>query len=398
MDEKKQVILIIDDSEINRALLNHLLMGEYSILLANDGYQGVEMALKHLPDLILLDILMPNIDGYETIKIIKNNELISKIPVVFISGLDSVEDERIGLDLGATDYISRPFAPPIVIARIRNILISVKQRDLVEKQTKELKEAYESLKHSQNQLIEAEKFIYLGELVAGVAHELNTPIGIGVTTASHLRDVTNKISDAFSNNTLKKSKFDHYVKSINDSSNLILSSLQRSSELIKSFKLVAADQGLSEKKSFNLNDYLNSILTVLNPEIKKSGHIVNVKCPEQLCITNYPGAFSSIIANFFMNSQKHAYKDRTKGEMNIIVSEEDQDVVLIFKDNGQGITSALEKKIFEPFFTTKRNEGRAGLGLHIVYNTVVNILKGNIRCEGNPGKGAQFIIRFPNKI
>lgn len=260
-----------------------------------------------------------------------------------------------------------------------------------------LKRTLDDLQQAQEQLIESEKMAALGSLVAGVAHEINTPIGIGVTAASHLQEASNEITATFDKGTLKKSDFQSYLRTGNESSAIILANLSRAANLVRSFKEVAVDQSSEERRQVRLSDYLDSILLSLRPSLKKGEFKISVKCDPSIEINSYPGAISQIVTNLVMNSIIHAYDDGEFGTLAINVTyEEDEGFIrLIYSDDGKGIPQEHITNIFDPFFTTKRGSGGSGLGLNVLYNLVTRVLRGKVRCESEPGQGATFIIKFP---
>lgn len=272
----------------------------------------------------------------------------------------------------------------------------------VEDRTKELKDAMaelnkvlEDLQESQEQLIQAEKMASLGQLVAGVAHEINTPVGVSVTAASHLVLETKKIMSAFEARGANKADMEEYFNSAIESSDLILRNLNRTSALIKSFKMVSADQTSQDYRTFNIKDYLDDIIISLQPKLRKTGHRITIECPAGLEISSYPGAFAQVITNLVINAMMHAFATGVNGLMGIKVTADPYSIILRFSDNGKGINEENLGKIFDPFFTTKRGSGGTGLGLHIVFNIVNQTLKGSIKCESSPGHGTTFILNIP---
>jgi len=235
----------------------------------------------------------------------------------------------------------------------------------------------------------------LGGLVAGISHEINTPIGVSVTAASHLEKITKDFASLCRDNNVRKSDLEKYVKTSIEASEMILSNLKRSHELIRSFKQVAVDQSTEERRTFNIGDYIGQVLLSLKPTLKKTEHVVQVNCPAGLEITNYPGALSQILTNFIMNSLMHAYDKGQKGTIVIDASIAKNNVVLKYSDDGKGIEASIVDKIFDPFFTTKRGQGGTGLGLNIVYNIVSQTLNGTIKTTSTVGHGTVFTVVFP---
>jgi DNA-binding LacI/PurR family transcriptional regulator/signal transduction histidine kinase len=259
----------------------------------------------------------------------------------------------------------------------------------------ELKKILRALKNTQAKLVQSEKMAALGGLVAGIAHEINTPIGIGVTATSHLDVSIKELERRFKEGKLKKSDLIEHISANKDTAKMILSNLNRAFDLIRSFKQVAADQTSENKRLFKIKEYINEVLLSLKPQIKKTGHSISIVCPDDLAIESYPGPFSQIITNLVMNSIMHAFDEGTVGEISIAISREDDMIRLVYSDNGKGIKNEHLKKIYEPFFTTKRGRGGTGLGLHLVYDIVVRMLGGTIECESEEGKGTSFTIVFP---
>ena len=260
-----------------------------------------------------------------------------------------------------------------------------------------LQESLEIVRKAQEQLVQSEKMAALGGLVAGVAHEINTPVGIGVTAASHLRDRTIEIQQAYESGPMKRSEFNGYLKVAIESTDMILGNLQRAADQVKSFKQVAVDQTSDEKRVFRLNNYIQGILLNLHPKLKRTHHEVVVTCPEDFELESYPGAFSQILTNLVMNSLIHGFEHTDHGTMliDVTIQPDERRLALHYRDNGRGMAEEERQKIFEPFFTTKRSQGGTGLGLHIVYNLVTRRLNGTIRCESAPNEGASFLIEMP---
>lgn len=260
--------------------------------------------------------------------------------------------------------------------------------------------ALQQLKATQQQLIESAKMAELGNLVAGVAHEINTPIGIGVTAASRLQTLTEEITHVYQSNAMKRTDLEKYLKSANQGCDLILKNLSRAAELIQSFKQVAVDQTGDKARTFELKKYLHEILTSLRPEFKRTKHQVTIECDERISLSSYPGVFSQIMTNLIMNSLIHGFKEKAEGQITIQVELQPHDngqnkLVLRYADNGRGIPPEIIGNIYDPFFTTNRQGGGSGLGMHIVYNLVIHKLNGAIRCESTVGEGTTFTLEIP---
>jgi signal transduction histidine kinase/purine-cytosine permease-like protein len=295
---------------------------------------------------------------------------------------------------------SRELAQEELDERNLQLQQEVQERNLAEAQlqekAKQLEQTLHNLQQAEAQLIQTEKMAALGGLVAGIAHEINTPIGIGVTAASLLMEKTIAFSERFKSGTMKRSDLEKFLDLAQQSSRMTLSNLERAAELIHSFKQVAVDQSSESKRVFNLKDYLEEILLQLSPKLKVTRHQVEVRGDRHLALTSYPGAFSQIVTNLIMNSLLHAYEAGEAGQIILSFEQTDEQVIFEYIDDGSGIAPENLGKIFEPFFTTKRGQGGSGLGLHIVYNLVTRKLKGTIQCESRLGAGTKFVIKISN--
>ena len=367
----------------------------YKIRPTTSGQLALKSAQFMLPDLVLLDIQMPEMNGYEVCEKLKADEKTCDIPVIFISALSEIFDKVKAFSVGGVDYVTKPFQAEEVLARVETHLkLHQLQQQLMTK-NEQLQQTLEHLKTTQSKLVEAEKMASLGRLVAGVAHEINTPLGISLMSASHLASETETAIYAYENKQLKSSALKAYFETSTSSSQLILNNLKRANELIQNFKQIAVDQTHLEKRTFAVKSYIKESLTHLSPHLKKTQHLINVNGDDTLKINSYPGAFSQIITNLIINSLNHAYQNGEIGHINIDIRSESEQLILEYQDDGCGIPTENLAKIFEPFFTTRRAQGGTGLGLHIVYNLVTQKLKGNINCTSHENIGTIFTILIP---
>ena len=268
-------------------------------------------------------------------------------------------------------------------------------RDAAEASSQALQDSLETLKKTQNQLIQSEKMASLGGLVAGVAHEINTPLGISVTASSFLERKTKEIKELFDLNRLKRSDFKKFIEIGMDSASSILANLNRAAELIQSFKQVAVDQTVEEKRVFGLKHYIDEVFISLRPRYKRTQHQITVNCPDSIQLNSYPGVFMQVLTNLVMNSLLHGFDNIEKGQISIDISDNDQTVLIVYKDNGKGMSEEQLAKIYDPFYTTRRGQGGTGLGMHIVYNLVTQSLSGEISCNSKQGEYTVFQITIP---
>ncbi|MBF0194991.1 MAG: HAMP domain-containing histidine kinase [Magnetococcales bacterium] len=283
---------------------------------------------------------------------------------------------------------------------LSNEIIAFRKQETIHKEelleaNKALSQSLVMVKRTQAQLVEAEKMAALGGLVAGVAHEINTPLGIGMTAASFLQSRCQDSARLLAEEKLKKSELDAYFAEATESSSMILTNLTRAAKLIRSFKQIAVDQASEDKRKFNLKNYIEQVLISFEHRLRHTNHKVSVSCPDDLECYSYPGVLSQIITNFIENSLIHGYKEKESGVMLIDVSVINGQLVIRYKDDGKGIKEEHRKKIFEPFFTTNRSQGGSGLGMNIVYNLVTQTIGGKIECISKEGNGVDFIITFP---
>ena len=253
------------------------------------------------------------------------------------------------------------------------------------------------LNAAQQNLIDAERLAALGGLVAGVAHEVNNPIGISLTVASSFARRAEMFEAELNSGTgLRRSQLEEFVRTSRDAAQQLVGNLHRAGELIQSFKQVAVDRSHAERRQFSLGEATDQIIASLRPALKKASIALSVEVPEGLMIDGYPGSYGQILTNLFLNAANHAFADGRSGAISISARPRgSDDVEIIFADNGAGMTPDVQRQAFDPFFTTRRNEGGTGLGLHIVYNLVTQQLGGRMMLDSRLGQGTTFRIIIP---
>jgi two-component system NtrC family sensor kinase len=261
----------------------------------------------------------------------------------------------------------------------------------------ELHNTLENLRNTQGQLIESEKLSSLGGMVAGVAHEINTPIGLCITTQSFIKDLFKEMKIRFDNGSISKANFTDFMHSMEESVDILNKNLERAAKLIKSFKHVSEDQAGEALRKFNLGEYLHEILSTLNPKLKTTRHRVSIHCPNDIEIEGFPGAISQVVTNLVMNSLLHGFEGIEQGHITIEAEQQADKIVILYSDDGIGLNKESQAKIFEPFYTTKRGYGGTGLGMHLVYNLVSQALQGTIQLQ-QASHGCAFMITIPKKI
>jgi len=396
----RKILVIDDEIYIRDSVTGFLEDFGFEVFEAENGQEGIEAFESRKPDLILCDLRMPVLDGLEVLATVKQTG--AGTPIIIVSGAGNISDTVEALRLGAWDYIIKPVQDMNVLfhavnkAFERKDFIEEKSRyqEQLESANEELKVSLDTLERTRDQLVQSEKMAALGELVAGVAHEINTPVGVGVTAASFLDAKTKDFSKVYESGELKRSELEAYLKTVREVSSSILLNMERAAELISSFKRVAVDQSSESRRRFNLKGYIDEILLSLRPRYKKTPHTISVSCDPDIELTSYPGAFSQILNNLIMNSLLHGFKEKEAGQIFVSIARKDDQVEFIYRDNGSGMTEEQKEKVFDPFYTTMRAKGGTGLGMSIVFNLVTQTLKGAIRVESEPEQGVSFIMTF----
>ncbi|MBT9505901.1 PAS domain S-box protein [Rhodoferax sp.] len=260
----------------------------------------------------------------------------------------------------------------------------------------ELSQALETLKMAKDQLVQSEKLAALGSLVAGVAHELNTPVGNGLTTASSLDYRVQEFTALFDNG-MKRSDLRNFLDSTRQAADILIRNLSRAGALVESFKQIAVDQTSSQRRQFFLSTAVSEILLTLQPSIRQSACVVSADVADGLQLDSYPGPLGQVLTNLINNAIVHGFDSgRSAGNIKIHAEAMDENhIVLLVCDSGRGIQAADIGRVFEPFFTTRLGQGGSGLGLHIVHNIVTGLLGGHIDASSRAGEGATFSLRLP---
>jgi signal transduction histidine kinase len=260
----------------------------------------------------------------------------------------------------------------------------------------ELKSSILELNKAQERLLDAEKMAILGNMSAEVSHEINTPIGVSITSTSYLSDQLSSLKNNINENKLSKRDLTDFTRNADQSISLLLNNLARASELISSYKQVAVDQISDKIRRVNMGKYIDEIIHSLHPKLKKTNHTIKVDCPESIEVYCHAGAISQIFTNLIINSIIHGFDNINRGTISIAVQMNEEEVHITYQDNGIGISDDKLAHLFDPFYTTKANKGGTGLGTHIVHDLVVDTLNGNITAKSGNNKGLRYDIIFDN--
>jgi PAS domain S-box-containing protein len=286
------------------------------------------------------------------------------------------------------------------IENIVTVALDIGERKRSEQEMRKARDAAEAalrnLRDTQASLIEAEKLAALGRLVAGVAHEVNNPIGISLTVASTLERKAASFAVEAARGNLRRSSLNDFLQTAQDAASQLVSNLNRAAELIQSFKQVAADRNYSDQRAFDLADLTEQVVMSLRPGLRKHNLTLTVNCQPNLMMNSYPGPYGQVLTNLFLNAVAHAFPDSRPGIIHIEAREADRDnVEIVFSDNGCGMSLDVRRRAFDPFFTTRRDQGGTGLGLHIVYSIVTSRLGGRLELDSAPGGGTRIQILLP---
>jgi len=399
---KGSKVLVVDDTPANLDLLSQILeYDDYEVSFATNGKQALEIASINKPDLILLDIMMPEMDGIETCRRLKSLASVKEIPVVFITAKTDRKDVAEGFSVGGVDYICKPVQKEEVSARVEchlKLQALVKARDDLINQLCEYTKKIETKVEEQNkQLQQNEKLAAIGAMVGEFTHEISTPVGIAITALSHNLDALNNVKKQYDEDALGEEAFSYFLENSLETSDIASRNLKRMIALVKSFKSTTVNQCNDVCQSFYLEECLSDVVASLQPRLKHCPHSLTLECKKDILINSYPGTFAQIVINFVNNSLLHAFKPNEEGAMLLKADTSGDNLVIRFTDNGCGISEDLQEKIFEKFYTTKLGQEGSGLGLHIVRSLVQEKLHGTVVCQSKEGEGCVFEIALSLK-
>ncbi|WP_317205638.1 sensor histidine kinase [Janthinobacterium sp.] len=282
--------------------------------------------------------------------------------------------------------------------KLKSIIERIREaEDAARRSEQETARAMDNLRQAQESLLQSERLASLGSLVAGVAHEINTPVGIALTGASVLKEATDAVLIAVGEGNIKKSDILRYLETAGESARLIMNNAYRAAHLIHSFKQIAVDQVSEARRHFELREYIGEVVSSLQPTLKKTRIAILIDCPDDIMLDSYPGALAQVLTNLTLNCVEHAFDADTEGRIEIGVRRDGEWIEMRVRDNGKGIAADMLDKVFDPFVTTRRGQGGTGLGLNIVFNLIAKQFGGSIAVASTPGQGACFTLRIPRE-
>lgn len=402
----KPDLLIVDDQSFNLQILKQLFQDDHNVRLATSGQQALDACEQALPDLILLDVVMPGMDGHQVCTRLKANPKTRDVPVIFVTGRNDPEEESEGLALGAADFISKPVNASVVRARVRGqLLLRQSLRDIrdlnenlearVQQRTEELEQAMETIRQSQEQLARSEAHATLSTLIASVSHEMGTPLGNANMVTSTLFEDSKAFQALLQTGKLSRSGLEQYVQGMVDGTTMLAANLERAVELLRDFHQVASDQASGQLRTFDLADTVSEVLHTLRPSLKRHPHRIDVSIPPGIKMTSEPGALGQVLINLINNAYLHAFEGRSNGVLTISAHVCGSEVELTVADNGIGMPADRLDKLFQPFFSTKIGQGGTGLGMLIVQNLLTKNLGGRIAVQSAEGLGTLFRCTIP---
>lgn len=422
MNEQLYRILIVDDEPL---ILNNIGMlletRGYRVDRADNGEKALKLLEQVHVDLVLTDLVMAKVSGMDLLTHVKQSH--PDTAVIMLTGYADMKVAIDAIKFGADDLMLKPTEAEEIFFRVKRCLerrelqwkIDQRNRELenlnnqlnkdisdrkkaeseLKKTNRELHDSLLKLKFAQDKLIQSEKLASLGGLVSGVVHEINTPIGIGVTASTFVMQQIKKLEHAYDAGEMTEPMLRKFLKTVYESSAMISKNLSRAGDLVSNFKQVSVDQASEKPRKIIVDQYVDEVLSSLSMELRQSDHDIVVNCPPNLEFDSRPGALAQIITNFVMNAMTHAFENIEKGTVVFDITSNDRDLQLVCRDNGKGISENAVNQVFDPFYTTRREQGGSGLGLYVVYNLVTQALNGTIDCKSRPGEGTEFTVRVP---
>lgn len=372
-------LLLVDDDPLMQELMTEFIGAAAArFLRADSGGAALDLAAAEQPALILLDVVMPGLDGFETCRRLRADPLTADIPVVFITAAAEPEDIAKAFAAGAADYVRKPLEATELRTRVSHqlLLIDARRRD-------------------RQRLHDGEKLAQLGAMVGAMTHEIGTPIGNARLAISSFASALTALRSDRDAGRLSKSGFDQFLARGDEAVGVAEQAIGFAAQLLDGFKSVAVDQCSGRRGRVRVADYLDKILLSLRPKLKKTAIRTELLGPTELDIDTDPGALAQIVTNLVESSLIHGFDPGASGTIRIRFGCEGESFLLCYEDDGKGMSADVLANVFEAYFTTRAGSGGSGLGMHIVWALVRERLGGRIDCSSAPGVGVRFDIHLP---
>jgi signal transduction histidine kinase len=398
-------IVIIDDQRINLVILESTLRkaaDAAEVLTFEQARAGLDYILTEGCDLILVDYTMPDMSGLDLVRAVRAQAELNDVPILMISAVGEKDIRLEALRIGANDFLSKPVDPVDLRARAESMLRLRRRALTIMDMNKAYAEAriraevaLAELKQAQDRLVRAEKLAALGGLVAGVAHEINTPVGTALTTVTSIADRVAALRILVATNQLKKSDLQEFLETTSDLTGIAHASIERAGRIVAAFKQIAASGESDRPRRFDLGDHLTELRAAAEGAFSRGSHQLTIVCPAGLLVQTAPGALTRALTELIGNALEHAFTDGRIGTVTVTVTPEiGGGVTLEVADDGIGLSDTVKKHLYEPFFTTARHRGHIGLGLATLHNQVERVLRGTMELTGSR-RGTRAVLHLP---
>lgn len=394
----KHTILVIDDTPDNLRLLERLLSdNDFQARLASSGKLALSSIKKKPPELILLDLNMPEMNGFEVCQHLKDDPLTRDIPVIFLTANINQQDKIKAFDIGGVDYVCKPFESSELLARINAHLKIAELQNHLRQSNLQLEQSLKQLQDAQSELVASKKMEAMGRLTMGLSHELNTPLGVCITSTSLLTDQHGQLEELFKQNNLSSKQLEKYLETSHKALELMHSSSEVANKLLSALRDVSTYEITDSKDWFDFADVLKIINHQYEQELQQKNVDIKLIAEPPCKIYSVRQAWQLVLNHLIENSLQHGFADQSNGQISITVSPVDSGWQIRYQDNGPGLSKEQQATLFDPFCTSSRSSGSLGLGGTIIYNTVIHRIGGEIHLE-EPGKHFNITITLPGTI
>lgn len=395
-DQAKSSILIVDDSAVNLSLLCNILDDEnYNIRCASNGEQAIRSAITATPDLVLLDIMMPEIDGFEVCRRLKALKATNNVPIIFLSALETVETKVQCFEAGAVDYVTKPFEAMELLSRVNTHIRMSRLQIEIEASNEQLSYNLNLLEKTQQQLVESRKLEALSLMSVALSHELNTPLGNCLTTASSLESETERFQQLLALGKVSKRQIEQHLEMSLSSCSLLQTNIRRAAVSLKKLRDASTFEITQQPAEFELGELVELNCNLFCKDLKSKNIEINWLTPLPANIFSNIEAWNLIIFNLIDNSLQHGFAKRQTGQIKLSLSQLEDGFKFEYSDNGSGMSDYTARSFFDPFATSELGQGNLGLGGTTLYNAVTHQIGGQISLVSEPNNGCHITINVP---